>query len=294
MNGRSGMILMLAVLSGLGAMFGARQLLARKDAPVEMCDVVVATRDLKIDEVLREDMIKVVQQPKAQVPLGAFRTVEELTGRWVQIAMLADEPILAPKLAPKDVPPGLIGRIPPGMRALAVEVNEQTGVSGFVLPDHRVDIVQAGEDVRGVHQKAQTILRNVLVLAAGQATARSEDKSIQVRTVTVAVTPQQVETLVAARARGSLSLALRGFAAADEEPEEVAEAESPPAPPPPVEPKTEPPPPAPTPTPAPEPPPRPQYTLIFRGYGPPQRSRRVGGPSMVVSKAAGSRATRTP
>ena len=31
---------------------------------------------------------------------------------------------------------------PQGMRAFAIEVNEQTGVSGFVLPDHRVDVVQ--------------------------------------------------------------------------------------------------------------------------------------------------------
>jgi pilus assembly protein CpaB len=282
MSGRSGIILILAILCGLGAMFGARQLLTRKEAPVELCDVVVAARDLKIDEVLREDMLKVVQRPKSQVPLGTFATAQELVGRWVQIAMLADEPILTPKLAPKDTPPGLIGRIPSGMRALAVEVNEQTGVSGFVLPDHRVDIVQARDDPNDGGRKAVTILRNVQVLAAGQATARPEDRSIQVRTVTLALTPSQVETLVSARAHGSLSLALRGFGATDEEPIEVAEAEP-----------TPPPAPAPTPAPPPEPEPRPEpapavappppahYTLIYRGFGPPEKTPRVGGPRVA-------------
>ena len=46
------------------------------------------------------------------------------------------------KLGPKGSPPGLVANIPKGMRAYTVDVTEQSGVSGFILPNHRVDVVR--------------------------------------------------------------------------------------------------------------------------------------------------------
>lgn len=224
MGGRSIAILGAAVVCGLVAMFGASQLLTKKERPPEMRDVVVAVRDVKVEEVLKEDMLTVVKMPKEAAPIGCFSSPSEILDRWVQITTLKDEPILAAKLAPKDSPPGLIGRIPDGMRAFAIEVNEQTGVSGFILPDHRVDVIQDLRDDRssGNKKKARIILQNVQVLAAGQVISRPEDKSIVVRTVTLAVMPEQVEVLVSARSKGPLALALRGL-----NDEEIVEVEEP-------------------------------------------------------------------
>jgi pilus assembly protein CpaB len=53
-------------------------------------------------------------------------------------------------------------------------------------------------------------LQNVLVLAAGQLFTRPEERSVQSRTVTLALKPSEVDILVVARGRGALSLALRG------------------------------------------------------------------------------------
>ena len=94
------------------------------------------------------------------------------------------------------------------MRAFAIEVNEQSGVSGFVLPDHRVDVIQVETNGNGP-ALSETILQDVLVLASGQVFTRPEDRSIQSRTVTLAVTPGQADQLVAARAKGPLALSLR-------------------------------------------------------------------------------------
>jgi pilus assembly protein CpaB len=157
--------------------------------------------------------VNVIQMPKSEVPEGSFSTVAELKDRWVRITMLAGEPVVDAKLAPKGEPPGLVGRIPAGMRAFTVEVNEQTGVSGFILPEHRVDVIQNRMESTmgsGVRTRGETILQNVRVLAAGQVTTKPDDKSIQVHTVTLAVTPEQAEILVAAKVKGPLSLALRG------------------------------------------------------------------------------------
>ena len=56
--------------------------------------------------------------------------------------MLEGEPIIEQKLGLKGSPPGLVSNIPKGMRAYAIEVNEQSGVSGFILPGHHVDVVR--------------------------------------------------------------------------------------------------------------------------------------------------------
>ena len=124
--------------------------------------------------------------------------------------MLEGDPIVDKKLGPKGSSPGLVANIPNGMRAYAVEVNEQSGVSGFILPGHRVDVVRYEPNEKARLQRGETILQNVQVLAAGQVFTRPEEKSLQNRTVTLAVTPDQVDVLVAAKAKGPLSLSLRG------------------------------------------------------------------------------------
>jgi pilus assembly protein CpaB len=209
MNKSLGM-LGLALLCGLGAMYGTLKLIAKDKAPVvEKQDVLVAVRDLKVEEVIKPELVKVVQMDKSAVPMGSFSSVKDVEDRWVQVATLEGEALVDRKLAAKGSPPGLISRIPKGMRAYAIDVNEQSGVSGFVLPDHRVDVVQIEQGPPGQTQ-AEAVLQDVLVLASGQTFTRPDDRSIQARTVTLAVTPEQVETLVAAKQRGSLTLSLRG------------------------------------------------------------------------------------
>src|SRR4051812_14423855 len=103
------MLLMAGVL-GLGAMYGTSKLLSKDKgpAPVEMQDVVIAIRNLKIEEVLKPDLLKVEQRPKTAVQAGSFSSVKDVEGRWVQIGMLEGEQILEGKLAAKGSPPGLI------------------------------------------------------------------------------------------------------------------------------------------------------------------------------------------
>ena len=278
MNGKSLVMLLLAVVSGLGAMYGTTKLMSKDEAKttVEMQDVLVAVRDLKIEEVLKPDMVKVVQMAKTNIPAGAFSSYQDVEDRWIQIKILDGEPIVDRKLAPKGSPAGLVSRIPKGMRAFAVEVNEHTGVSGFILPDHRVDVVQVDPNNNNKNNdgppEAETILEDVLVLASGQVFTRPEDRSIQARTVTLAVTPAQVDILVAARSKGPLSLALRGLndhmqvAHKPAAPKPVVVAAKPPEPTP-----APPPPPTPAPPPAPTPE-RPKYVSIYHG---PQNFKRV-------------------
>jgi pilus assembly protein CpaB len=269
MNGKSLVLLALALVCGLGAMYGTNRMLA-KDRRTVTQDVLVAVRDLKVEELIKPDMVKVVRMSNENLPPGTFTSFQDVEDRWVQVKILQDEPIVDRKLAPKGSPAGLVARIPEGKRAFALEVNEQTGVSGFVLPDHRVDVIHNENNPSGKPQ-AETILEDVLVLASGTIFTRPEDRSIQSRTVTLAVTPDEVDILVAAKSKGGqLALSLRGV----NDHKSVASRKPKPAPPPtevalakPVVPAPlmPPPPTEPKPAPPPAPPDRTRYVMIYRG-----------------------------
>lgn len=303
MNGKSMMILALAIAVGLGAMVLTSQVLSQDSGKKEeeTQEVVVAVRDTKEEEVLKPNLVKVSRMAKSAIPVGAFSSAKDLEDRWVKTTLLEGDVIVEKKLGPKGTPPGLVANIPKGMRAFAIDVTEQSGVSGFILPGHRVDVVRFESSDRGLAQ-GETILQNILVLASGQVFTRAEERSLATRTVTLALMPDQVDILVAARAKGNLSLSLRGVndhevvsrpkpkPAVDEAAEKRSKleeerrvrleqelrqlkevlakkaAEPPPAPP-------LPPPPLPPPPPAPRPAPR--YTTIYRGIGGPDHVQRI-------------------
>ena len=209
MNGKAPILLGLAVLCGIGAMFGVKSLLSRKPSTdVPMSEVLVAAREIRVEEMLTEEMVTTKEMPKELVPPGSFTEFKALRGRWALIRMLPGDVILEPKLAVKGTPTGMIARITPGMRAFTVRVDEQSGVSGFILPDYRVDVLQATEDATS---RARLVLQNVRVLASGTVIESPEDRSIESKTVTLEVTPEQVRTLTGAIPRGLLTLSLRGL-----------------------------------------------------------------------------------
>ena len=210
MNSRSLIVLGIAVAIGLGAMRLSQQLLASgKKGDDDSQEVVVAVRDFKEEEVLKPDMVKVIRMVRSAIPPNAFSAVKDVEERWVKTTMLEGDVLVEKKLGPKGTPPGLVANIPPGMRALAIDVTEQSGVSGFILPGHHVDVVRFENSEKG-EVRGETILQDVLVLAAGQLFSRPDERAVQSRTVTLALSPGDVTILVAARARGALSLSLRG------------------------------------------------------------------------------------
>ena len=212
MNRKTASVLLIAVICGLGAMFASSQMLAGGGAPAaETQQILLAARDINAEEVLKPELVKLETVPKSAVPAGAFTSFRDVADRWVQIRTLEGEAIVDRKLAAKGSQPGLVARIPKGKRAFAITVNEQTGVSGFILPDHRVDIFQVKTPTSGEPTRAVPVLEDLQVLASGTNTQASTDRTVQARTVTVAVTPEDAAILTMAQSRGPLSLALRAM-----------------------------------------------------------------------------------
>jgi pilus assembly protein CpaB len=281
MNRKMAGFLMIAVVCGIGAWLLSSNMLngAGSHAATETSEILVASRDLNAEEVLKPDLVKKATVPKESVPPGSFTDPKEFEDRWLQIKILEGEAIVDRKLAPKGTPPGLVARIPKGKRAFALNVNEQSGVSGFILPDHHVDVLQVkalAPDQRADQTVAETVLEDLLVLASGTTFANPTDRSIQSKTVTLAVTVEEAEILTGAQSHGQLCLALRGLNDHARTPPVTKSKPAPPpllvavVPQPKPEPKTEPKPEV-KPEPVVEKPPR--LLLIYRGGRPPESVR---------------------
>jgi pilus assembly protein CpaB len=134
-------------------------------------------------------------------------------GRGVIAPVFAKEPVIESRLAPKGAGGGLAAMIPPGMRAVAVRVNEVVGVAGFVVPGMRIDVLISGSKPggdSGVGTITRTLLQNLEVLSAGQDFKKdAEGKPIQVQVVNLLVTPEQAEQLSLASTQTSIQLVLR-------------------------------------------------------------------------------------
>jgi pilus assembly protein CpaB len=177
---------------------------------------VVAAIDLPWGAVIGKDAVKVVPFLKKSLPAGAFAEPSAVEGRTLIGPLKAGELVLESRLAPTSLQTGGVAAIiTPKKRAMAVRVDKVVGVSGFIRPGHRVDVLvtlsQMGESHRPV---TKTVLENVLVLAAGgdlEKGARPEKPS-QVDVITLEVTPEDGEKLALAATEGKLQLALRNAA----------------------------------------------------------------------------------
>lgn len=173
-------------------------------------DLIVAAHALPLGVTLKPADVKVVKVPVDQFPKAGFSKVEEVVDRPVISNILPDEPILEGRLAVRGSGQGLAPIIPVGMRAVAVRVNDVVGVSGFVLPGMRVDILVTGKPNGADDTLTTTVLQNILVLSAGtniQPDARGQ--AINAPTVTLLVTPEQAETLTLSNLEGRIQLVLR-------------------------------------------------------------------------------------
>ena len=98
----------------------------------------------------------------------------------------------------------------PSMRAASVEVNQVSGVAGFVLPGDRVDVLVTVDPHNSIDDAVtRTILQNIEVLAAGQKTEQQDNKPITVQSVTLLVEPDGAEALALAQHEGKVHLVLR-------------------------------------------------------------------------------------
>ncbi len=236
-------VVMIAILAGGGAGWLALQATWREPAePVtvvleeQKVDVLTPNVDLMRGAKVSEDHLVWTSWPATQVSPGMVLKDEEpdardrLSGRVLRSNLYTGEPLRMQHLAKGDG--GFLSMVlQPGMRAIGLQISEDTTAGGFVLPNDRVDVLHTVvRDIDGdgtANGATRTILTNVRVLAIGQttfegkalvvdgtaeATAQSagvDGSTLTGKTATLEVSAEQAEAVLAAAASGQLTLALR-------------------------------------------------------------------------------------
>jgi pilus assembly protein CpaB len=172
--------------------------------------MVVAVKALQVGAMIDRQSVKLRAIPESAAPAGGFVRVEDVLDRPVINSIQPDEPVVEARIAAKGSGMGLAPLIPPGMRAISVRVNDVVGVSGFVLPGMRVDVLVTGRPPNQQDTVTRTVLQNIAVLSAGQ-TIQTDGKSqsMVVPVVTLLVDPYEAEALTLANNEGRIQLVLR-------------------------------------------------------------------------------------
>ena len=224
-------LLVGALIVAIGTALVARSMFAGASAPqaeaaqveTQGPKVLVAQRALPVGTIITADALGFQLWPEELVQDAYFLDGEadmsKLLGTVVRHPITAGEPVTQGALVAPGDRGFLAAALAPGMRAITVPVNAQSGVAGFVFPGDRVDMVLTQQvDGEGPSLKAsETILRNLRVLATDQSTVSEKDETgstvvKEIRMVTLEVTPQIAEKVAVAQTIGTLSLSLRSLA----------------------------------------------------------------------------------
>jgi pilus assembly protein CpaB len=208
-----GMSVMLAlVVSGIFYQITVRANPSSRKDRGETKDLVVANTDMPVGSTIKPADLHVVKWPADNYPKGGFGKIEDVVDRAVVSNVLAEEALVAGRVSEKNAGVGLSSVIPTGMRAVSVRVNDVIGVSGFLFPGTRVDVLVTGmpPNSEAAGRMTTTVLQNILVISAGtkiQPDQRGQPENVPV--VTLLVTPEQAETLTLATREGQIQLVLR-------------------------------------------------------------------------------------
>jgi len=182
--------------------------------------VVRAKLDIAAHEQIQKEMVETVETADNMfVPANErMGTVEAAIGRVTSKPIPRNTPVLMSMLAPEGTRPGMVGRIPPGYRAVSVKIDEVSSAGYQIQPGDWVDVIVVMDIDAGTKGKKETIaeviLQHVQVAAIGQGTSSEAEtagaKVKPAKSATLLVPEEEAPKLHLAGTRGKLTLAMRG------------------------------------------------------------------------------------
>ncbi|KPA21344.1 hypothetical protein shim_20460 [Shimia sp. SK013] len=185
---------------------------------IELVEGYVTKHAMGYGAPLTKQDLRRVKWPKNAMPDGMFTSVDAIfppntdRERVMLRSMEKGELLIAAKVTEPGQHAGITSRLKTGQRAFTIKVDATSGVSGFLRPGDRVDVLWTGSPgaKRGRGEITKLIDANVQIVAIDQSTNQEEEAGRVARTVTVAGTLRQVAGLELAQQTGRLSLTLVG------------------------------------------------------------------------------------
>jgi len=176
----------------------------------------ISSRDISFkpwpEEILSDEFI-VSEESNSKV-------INEFVGAIARVTIPAGIPLTRDMIFSRSTAGFLTGILSPGMRAVSVAIQPQTGAAGFILPGDFVDVIvtynfQTNDQSQGnrTTQAAETILEKIRVVAVDQQLDGSEEEAIVAKTITLEVTPKGAETISLGSQAGKIHLSLRSLSA---------------------------------------------------------------------------------
>lgn len=212
------MFVLSLVLGGVGVFYSKhyieRQIAYYKgqlDQTETMVEVVVPNRKLSRGEILRADHLVMRQIPSKYADSNSVTgsNYETAVGQRVDFDVDEGRPLLWAHLE-GGLTPTFSGKVPEGLRAMTVRVDEINSISGFLQPKDRVDLLMTYGS--GDQQRIYPLIQRLDVIATGLQTLVDKNSGSALRkfnTITVQVTPESAQRITLAQQVGKLTAMLR-------------------------------------------------------------------------------------
>lgn len=194
-------IIILAIITGLlTAILTISYINSSKNqipASMKTTEVIVARVDIEANVAITSEMVEIKELPESSVHNNSIRSINDVVGQITSEKVIAGEQIIKDRLAIGQTDTSVSFTIPENMRAIAIPVNESTGVAGYISVGDKIDIMI--EDVIAGKNITTTKLQNVVVLQKGQNPAdnfelQGLNKGLTA-SLTILVTPAQAEVI---------------------------------------------------------------------------------------------------
>lgn len=178
---------------------------------VETKAVLVAAKEISRGAVIDYEMLAFKTVPLKFIEPGALKAKELAVGKTALVTIMAGEQVLQTKLAAPETGLTLAAKTPPGKRAITISFEATSAVGGMIKPADHVDVLASFKKPA----IALTLFQDILVLAVGTEMfpkqAKDDDKAQRPgkQTITLALSPQEVQILNVADEHGKIQLTLR-------------------------------------------------------------------------------------
>lgn len=171
--------------------------------------ILVAMEELPPGQRILPEKVDLKEIPKDYVTDTVLTSIDQVDGRVPRERVLPGEPIREERLALIDAGVGLTALIPNGMRAQMIDIDGGQAVSGFINPGNFVDVLVTAAEPSG-EEHTTTLLQAKRVLAVDDRLASKQTTSRRVApSVTLALTPEEVQLVTHATLVGTITLTLR-------------------------------------------------------------------------------------
>lgn len=180
---------------------------------VEKTAVVVAKVNIPPRTRIQDTMLQMKELPVDLVPEGAIKSFDDVLNVQVKVSIFAGDVLTIQKVFADKSAEGFVGTIPPGCRAISINVNEVTGVAGFAKPGDFVDLLLVEKSEYSA--TTSVLLQNVPLLSVNQDMGDSmvdtnTGSAISNPTIaTLALQPEDAMKLISASKLGEIYMSLR-------------------------------------------------------------------------------------